>query len=189
MNLGLLEANSYLGDLATTSRLPPPTDERRLGDGHRHSAFELSGRDASDAASYEQLLKSSLILRKIKSPPELTSVDLEPAPPCLQGVVKGYSNHADESESDIWRIKLDPIDNVLITSGAKGGLTVLDLESGQELWREADVKQYAHVEFSEGYVVHDRDGLDEQGRETHFQVSEVDAAEFMTEAWGAHSLH
>lgn len=62
------------------------------------------------------------------------------------------------------------IENVMITTGSQGGAAVLDLETGQELWSDPDVREHAHLEHDEGWVVHDIHKRDEEGRTLDFQV-------------------
>lgn len=104
--LGYLPPGALLQDL-TTPRRGAAANGSALSDGHRHSAFRLDGRDAADAASLQELVKRSRILRKIKCPQPPRSVDFGPALPELQGVVTGYANDDDEFQSDIWRFKVE----------------------------------------------------------------------------------
>lgn len=46
----------------------------------------------------------------------------------------------------------------MVTTGSDGGLTVVDLDDGKILWRDDAVKWFANLEYSEGWVVHDRPG-------------------------------
>ncbi|WFD00071.1 hypothetical protein MYAM1_002817 [Malassezia yamatoensis] len=60
---------------------------------------------------------------------------------------------------DVWRIKLDPYENCLIESQTHGEIRTVDIHTGQTLWAvsPADARPYPHLEFSEGWLVFDRD--------------------------------
>lgn len=58
----------------------------------------------------------------------------------------------------------------MITTSRRGFLATVDLNDGRELWRDPHGKSHAHLEHDEGWVVHDTNGRDAQGRSAHFQV-------------------
>ncbi|KAJ3715067.1 hypothetical protein EV361DRAFT_945935 [Lentinula raphanica] len=64
------------------------------------------------------------------------------------------------SGSTVHRIKIDEKAGFIITSFRDGGLRVSDLTSDKVLWSlpKTYVRQYAHVEYGEGFVIFDRHG-------------------------------
>ena len=76
------------------------------------------------------------------------------------------SNPRERLLSDLWRFKLDPIDNTVITTGIMGGIRVVDRATQALLWEipRNQTREYPHLEFSNGWMVFDRIGFG------HFEI-------------------
>ncbi|KAJ3746772.1 hypothetical protein DFH05DRAFT_981227 [Lentinula detonsa] len=68
------------------------------------------------------------------------------------------------SGSKVHRIKVDEKAGIIITSFRDGGLCVSDLTDNQVLWSlpKPYVKQFAHLEYGEGFLIFDRPGGDKE---------------------------
>lgn len=53
-----------------------------------------------------------------------------------------------------------PIDNLLISSGQRGGIRVVDIMSGEVLWRldRQMTRNFPHIEYDRGQLIFDRIG-------------------------------
>lgn len=65
-----------------------------------------------------------------------------------------------------WRLKLDPVEGTIITTGQSGGVQVHDHSTKVLLWHipKTATRPSPHLEFSNGHIVFDRPGLG------HFEV-------------------
>lgn len=59
------------------------------------------------------------------------------------------------NETTVHRIKVDDEKGLVMTTSMFGGLIVC---KGESVWREENVRAYAHLEYSNGYIVFDRFG-------------------------------
>lgn len=80
-----------------------------------------------------------------------------------------FLQHTLELPSDgpgAWRLKLDPVERTIITTGQTGGVQVYDQATKKLLWHipKTATRPNSHLEFSNGYFVFDRQGLG------HFEV-------------------
>lgn len=85
---------------------------------------------------------------------------IDAAPPY---VGPGWDHNDDAVEEvgrDVWRIKLDPRQGVLISTGQRGGIRVVDIQTGEVLWRldRRMTRHFVHIEFDRGYLLFDRIG-------------------------------
>lgn len=96
--------------------------------------------------------------------PEMRLIDA--APPLVRPATDLEEEVVEEEGRDVWRIKLDPVDRTIISTGQRGGVRVLCLDTKQVLWRlpQLATRQYPHVEFDRGFMVFDRMG------HGHFEV-------------------
>lgn len=90
--------------------------------------------------------------------PEVRSIDA--APPIVWSQWNEMDDAIEEVGRDVWRIKVCPADNVLISTGQRGGVRVVDIETGRILWRLDNrlTRRFPHVEYDRGYMVLDRIG-------------------------------
>lgn len=130
---------------AEVQTLPP-------GHGDTHSAYELSGRDTQYLSSAQSLFKSSWTLDRVKRGQKRASVSYN----SVHGDVDRYISRAAEGHNpNVWRHKIDPFERVIIaTHTLRGGLGTTDLDSGERMFWEDDVPGYAHLEFSQGWAIH-----------------------------------
>lgn len=66
----------------------------------------------------------------------------------------------------VWRIKLDPFDESIITTGRRGGVRAMDAHTGEALWwiPVNQTGRFPHLEFSNGWMIFDRLGYFEVWR-------------------------
>lgn len=86
-----------------------------------------------------------------------------PAPALLPHI---RTLHSGPPDSGVWRCKLDPDEGTYIVTGQAGGIQVFDHDTKKLLWHIAKTatRQYTHLEFSRGWMIFDRQGMD------HFEV-------------------
>ncbi|PWN50513.1 hypothetical protein IE53DRAFT_387168 [Violaceomyces palustris] len=67
---------------------------------------------------------------------------------------------------DVWRLKLDPAERTVLSTGIDGGVRVMDYETEEILWEipKTQTRRSPHLEFSQGWMIFDRGGLG------HFEV-------------------
>ncbi|CAO1634505.1 unnamed protein product [Parajaminaea phylloscopi] len=173
---GILPYGKDLGHLLAPSRQgqgrpssSQSCNEDCRSDGHQFSDFRLQGRRQDDGQSYPTLLASSVLLDAVKGTTAARPLlETEPSIRGLHGTIGSYNGGSREITSDVWRHKIDAIDEVLITTHQCRPLSVSDIRTGRLLWRDfrrrGGTGGFRHLEYSEGWVVHDREGPD------HFQL-------------------
>lgn len=139
-------------DETTEAETAAEVREMPPGHGDTRSAYELSGRDPRYLSSASSLYKSCWILDRVKRGQKRPSTSYK----SLHGVVDRYISRAAEGHNpNVWRHKIDPIERVIIaTHTLRGGLGTTDLDSGERMFWEDDVPGYAHLEFSQGWAIH-----------------------------------
>ncbi|UZJ51078.1 hypothetical protein CBS101457_000398 [Exobasidium rhododendri] len=90
--------------------------------------------------------------------PEMRNLDA--APPYVGAGWNQNGGLIEEVGRDVWRIKIDPIAKVLISSGQRGGIRVVDISTGEVLWRldRHMTRNFPHIEYDRGHLVFDRVG-------------------------------
>ena len=66
----------------------------------------------------------------------------------------------DVSPSIVWRFRPDFDRRFFLSTSQSGGLFVTDMDTGRRLWQRSwvEVRPYAHLEYSNGYAVFDKEG-------------------------------
>lgn len=86
--------------------------------------------------------------------------NIDAAPPIVWNRWNEMDDGVEEVARDVWRIKTCPAESVLISTGRRGGVRVVDIQTGSVLWRLDSrlTRRYPHVEYDRGYLVLDRVG-------------------------------
>lgn len=143
--LAFLECGKTLEDLRRPHIGPGTTaTSKAVADGHKYSAWRLSGRSESELESYASLLSSSWRLYHVKERADLSYA--------------GGTNYSYSIEPiEPWRIKIDPIDNVILATSLAGGkMEAIRMEDGASLvsHRGDHFLPYAHLECDQGWLAH-----------------------------------
>ncbi|PWN24122.1 hypothetical protein BCV69DRAFT_296420 [Microstroma glucosiphilum] len=164
-NMGYLKSGQSLEEL----RSPQP---RLLGSpltlGHLHSRGKLYGRPESDLESYETFLRTSCLLRDAWPHHYGSSGSSNDGMKdwAVPAIVRTYDdNFRPMRRYGMWRVKYDAAEDCFIhTRGNGPGIGVTDASTGELLFFYRGVRQRAHLEYDQGWVVHDTRGRD------HFQI-------------------
>lgn len=107
-------------------------------DGHRISAWSISGRDETDLESYRTLLSSTGRLNSAKQKANLSYA--------------GGTNYVDCSP---WRFVIDHINRVILYTSTGSGLHCIDMERACSwmYWLDCELGSYLHIEADQGWIV------------------------------------